>query len=958
MDRESFFPTDVTPLEGFPKPEEWDDWSEWDPKSWPKKVAKKYTLIPTICFNCEAACGLVAYVDQDSGRIKKLEGNPYHPGSRGRNCAKGPATLNQVDDPNRILYPLKRVGERGSGEWERTTWDEVLETFASKIRACLLEDRKTEVMYHVGRPGEDGYVNRVLQSWGVDAHNSHTNVCSSSARVGYALWAGADRPSPDHANAKFILLLSAHLETGHYFNPHAQRIVEGKQAGAKLCVIDVRLSNTASRADWWLAPFPGTESVLLLALAHEILEHELYDRAFLEKWVNWRETLEWMKKDRSLEGGVGLGELQLRASATSTPLPPPSKEGEFSDFLTELKRWYSEFTPERAEKECGVPAGQIREIAQEIGKAGSALSTHIWRNAAAGNLGGWQIARCLEFLVVLMGAVGAEGGTNLHADNKFVPPAFLMPPPQEVWNELLYPPEYPLAYHELSYLLPHFLEEGRGKVAAYFTRVYNPVWTNPDGMMWEKVLRDEAKIELHAALTPVWNETAQYADYVLPMGNGAERYDLMSQETHAAKWIGFRQPVQRVARERKGESFDFTYEANPGEVWEETEFWIELSWRIDPDGTLGLRKYYESPYRPGEKIRIQEYYRWIFENSVPGLPEEAARLGMTPYEYMSRFGAFRVVDKALHAYPSDPEAKAFKTPSGKLELFSPTMAEWGWPEHAMPGWFKSHVAQSTCLEGEDGVGGLQLRASATSTPLPPPSKEGVLQTTLIPTFRLPTLIHTRATAKWLYELSNLNPVWIHPEDAAKLELETGDYVRVTTRIGHYVNRAWVTESIRPGLIACSHHLGRWRLNNAHGVDKNASARVEIEELAPGVKRIRRIEPIHPYDSPDRDSKRVWWTDGGVHQNLTFPVQPDPVSGQHCWHQQVTLSKADPDDRLGDVVVDTNKSMEVYREWLAKTKAPRGPGELRRPLWMDRVIRPIEASFYLPGDASKTSTDEV
>jgi anaerobic selenocysteine-containing dehydrogenase len=68
---------------------------------------------------------------------------------------------------------------------------------------------------------------------------------------------GADRPSPDHENAKFILLLSAHLETGHYFNPHAQRIIDAKSKGAKLCAIDVRLSNTASLADYWLAPWPG-----------------------------------------------------------------------------------------------------------------------------------------------------------------------------------------------------------------------------------------------------------------------------------------------------------------------------------------------------------------------------------------------------------------------------------------------------------------------------------------------------------------------------------------------------------------------------------------------------------------------------------------------------------------------------------------------------------------------------
>ena len=96
----------------------------------------------------------------------------------------------------------------------------------------------------------------MLQSWGVDGHNSHTNVCSAAARLGYALWSGSDRPSPDHANAKVILLLSSHLETGHYFNPHAQRIIEGKMDGARSSSpIDVRLSNTASMSDYWLAPF-------------------------------------------------------------------------------------------------------------------------------------------------------------------------------------------------------------------------------------------------------------------------------------------------------------------------------------------------------------------------------------------------------------------------------------------------------------------------------------------------------------------------------------------------------------------------------------------------------------------------------------------------------------------------------------------------------------------------------
>src|SRR5215470_3634010 len=92
-----------------PPVEQWDDWVEYDAKSWPRKVEKHYSLIPTICFNCEAACGLLAYIDKESGEVRKLEATPLHPGSRGRNCAKGPATLNQIYDPERILYPMKRA---------------------------------------------------------------------------------------------------------------------------------------------------------------------------------------------------------------------------------------------------------------------------------------------------------------------------------------------------------------------------------------------------------------------------------------------------------------------------------------------------------------------------------------------------------------------------------------------------------------------------------------------------------------------------------------------------------------------------------------------------------------------------------------------------------------------------------------------------------------------------------
>ena len=915
MSREPLHPAarELPPPEGglaaYPPVERWNDWEEYDPVAWPEKVKRRYELIPTICFNCEAACGLLAYVDRDTLKIQKFEGNPVHPGSRGRNCAKGPATLNQVQDPERILYPLRRTGARGGGQWERVTWDEVLDDIAGRIRAALVEGRPKEVMYHLGRPGHElVYLQRVFHAWGIDGHNSHTNVCSAGARAGYAFWHGMDRPSPDHANARFILLLSSHLETGHYFNPHAQRIIEAKQRGAKVAVIDSRLSNTASMADYWLAPWPGSEAALLLAMAHVLIREHRYDREFVRRWTNWEE---YLREER------------------------PELPVTFEAFHRAIDELYASYTPAFAARESGVDADTIVQIARAIGDAGSALATHIWRNTAAGNLGGWQVARALELLVVLMGAVGTPGGTAPSAWNKAVPAPPMMPPPGKVWSELLMPREYPLAFFEMSFLLPHFLREGRGKLAMYFTRVYNPVWTNPDGMSWIEMLTDETKVERHACLTPVWSETAWFADYVLPMGHASERHDLMSQETHAARWIGFRQPVLRVALEKRGQTFDLTWQAHEaaglGQVWEEDEFWIELSWRIDPDGALGIRQYFESPYRPGAKQRSDELYRWIFENSVPGLPEAAAAEGLAPLAYMRKYGAFLVEDNVYrtHEQPEDRGVvvdgvarRGFPTPSRKLEFFSRTLKDWKWPEYAVPGYIRSHVHWSNI----DRTRGEMV---------------------LLPTFRLPTLIHTRSgNAKWLYEISHSNPLWVHPEDAARLGVATGDLLKVATAIGHFVDKVWVTESIRPGVVACSHHLGRWRLAETVGGERWSTALVDLVHEAPGKWRMRQLHGVRPFESDDPDSSRVWWEDAGVHQNLTFPVQPDPISGQHCWHQRVTVTKAGGDDRYGDIVVDTEKSFEVYRQWLALARPAPGPGNLRRPLWLPRAFKPDPSAYRL------------
>jgi anaerobic selenocysteine-containing dehydrogenase len=940
----------------YPPPEYWDDWVEYSGKEWPRKVAHRYMLVPTVCFNCESACGLLAYVDKTTLEIKKFEGNPAHPGSRGRNCAKGPATHNQTYDPERILYPLKRVGKRGEGKWKRITWEEALTEIAARMRESR-ERRRDGIVYHVGRPGEDGYTTRVIQAWGVDGHNSHTNICSSGARAGYALWAGFDRPSPDHSHARAILLISSHLETGHYFNPHAQRIIEGKMNGAKLITFDPRLSNTASMSDVWLPTWPGSEATVLLAIANYLIQNDRYDKEFMRKWVNWQETLE------------AIDNCQLSIdNYQSTVSQSPSLDFELFDKL--LKTLYAEFTFERAAEEAQVPVERIREAAGYVADCDGRLAAHTWRSASIGNLGGWQVARCLFFLNVLTGSVGTRGGTSGNTWNKFVPGPFQKPPAINAWNELHLPDEWPLAHYEMSFLLPHFLEEGRGNIDVYFTRVYNPMWINPDGFMWLKALRDEEKIRCHVALTPTWSESAWFADYVLPMGHAGERHDLMSQETHAGQWIAFRQPVRRVAMEKLGHQVNYTYEANPGEVWEENEWWIELSTRMDPDGRLGIRQSFASPYRPGEIITVEEYYRWIFENSVPGLPEAAAKEGLTPLAYMRKYGAFEVKRQNYRPYEKRlPELEGLtlepnseltvnhspftinhygaiqkdgkpigvivngramvgvNTPSRKFEFFSRTLYEWGWREmeYTIPWSLKSHVHPDNI----DRTKGEML---------------------LLPTFRLPTLIHTRsANAKWLYEISHKNPVWMHPSDATRLGVVTGDLIRVDTEIGYFVDKVWVTEGIKPGVIAMSHHLGRWRLQDEMGVNPGMSNLAQLEEDEQGGHRLNVLQGAKPWATFDPDTSRVWWKEVGVHQNLTHAVHPDPVSGGHCWLQKATnVRKAAPHEKYGEVWVDTNRSMEVYRDWLALTRPASqfSPDGNRRPLWLTRPLKPVEEAYRI------------
>ncbi|MFY9141543.1 molybdopterin-dependent oxidoreductase [Sulfuricurvum sp.] len=1076
-------------LSFYPPMDQWDGFQELDGTDWKRGgidrhgvqseenpdgiLVRDYMLIPTACSNCEASCGLTAWVDKKTFTVKKYMGNPLHAGSRGRNCAKGYATQSQMYDPDRIPFPLKRApgSKRGEGKWIRTTWDEAMTTIGKKMGDTLRkgdELSKKSVMYHVGRPNENGFVPQVWETLGLDSYNSHTNICSSNGRTPTIWTANDDRTSPDWGNAKLVFLNSSHAaDAGHYFQQAAGYIADARKKGAKMVVMDPRMSNSAGMADLWIAPWPGTEAAIYLYLANRILNENMTDKKFVKKWFNW-ETL--MNDSDHLNFMVEKGYI--------SKLPAGR---DFESYLEVLKEMYSAYTLDFAVKETHVPAYKLEQLYDMFIWAGDAISTYIWRAAAAGNRGAWMGGRTAYFAIGLRGAIGTVGGTFFHhwhvisvggkggSSTVGQGMAGADVPKVKVWNELTWPPEWPLSTYELSYLLPHLLTDkewqkkwnDRGlnvpsKLAVYIPRMYNPVWINPDGFRWLEVLKNEEIMELTLNLSPVWSETNWYMDYVLPVGLAGERHDQHSEATLPARWTSFRQPVLRVALEKSGwkpknpnrATLEAHIKAGLGEVWEENEFMFDLCVNyIDPDGSLGVKKMWESKRHPGKPVTISEWYDAAFGDNLPKLKETATNdprymnEEFPVYSYMRDHGTWLEEDKIYHAMERElkfedgevishghkfaastmsvgahgiisakdhagkekkigieidgKKMEGFATLTKKLEFFTQWAVDWKWKEYALPFYPRSDAEKVQMPHIVSHVNHMYMKEG----------NEFALNTV----FRLPYNIHTRsANSKHLMEISqNHDPIWISTPDAKRLGFKRGDAIRVRIvdtvsglESGYFVAMAVPTEGVLPGTLACSHHGGRWKLTNAVTIPNGVSdgkvgssvskpdltskeflaespanagreggqikiddysgttginsfgvpvAEIQMDGKEGKLKYVEGIKPFHAerFAEYNRDSGNIWW-DGlsGSWQNAVAACHPDPVSGMHCWHQKVILEPIQAGDKIGDIYVNYENNLGVYKAW--RDQLTRGLDEnstIRRPRHIKRPWVSLDPSSY-------------
>jgi anaerobic selenocysteine-containing dehydrogenase len=255
-------------------------------KSHEERIVKSY------CRNCHGGCGVLVYVRD--GRINKIEGDPEFPTNRSSMCSKGLATVQLVYHPDRVKHPLKRVGNKGEGKWQPISWDEALDTIAGKLKQVKAEYGAESVVlgFGTGRNYES-FLYRFANLWGTPNVLTAGHMCYGPRIAATAITCGKLPVSDYDANPACVMVWGNNVV---WTNPDEQigtRLSRTLAKGARLIVVDPRLTFLAGKADIWLQLRPGTDTALALGMANVIIGEELYDKEFVNNYVHgWDKFVE------------------------------------------------------------------------------------------------------------------------------------------------------------------------------------------------------------------------------------------------------------------------------------------------------------------------------------------------------------------------------------------------------------------------------------------------------------------------------------------------------------------------------------------------------------------------------------------------------------------------------------------------------------------------------------------
>lgn len=342
---------------------------------------------PSVCPLCAAGCGVTARVmDGDAevfrggqpgvvrmGLVKKLEGDPDHPISQGKLCARGQAAVQVTYHPDRLVAPMRRRGERGSGDFAEISWDEALKELVGRIDATMSGPGASQIAF-LSRPRRgrrQQLVSEFLRSLGAPAPMAFEVFDDAVLRRANELSFGRHQlPTFDLARTRYLVGFGADF-LGTWNSPLAQSVAYGRmrqgQTGvrAKFVQVEPRMSQTGANADEWVAVRPGTEGFLALGLAHVIIRD-------------------------SLRPAAGAGRAGALVDGWSAGLPS--------------------FAPEAVERETGVAAARVERLARELASFGPGLA--IAGGAALAHTNGLAQALAVNALNALLGSVDAPGGVS------------------------------------------------------------------------------------------------------------------------------------------------------------------------------------------------------------------------------------------------------------------------------------------------------------------------------------------------------------------------------------------------------------------------------------------------------------------------------------------------------------------------------------------------------------------
>ncbi|MFQ5936668.1 MAG: molybdopterin-dependent oxidoreductase [Acidiferrobacterales bacterium] len=799
-------------------------------KDFSPRTGAERKAVPTACWQCVSRCSAIGYVED--GRLVKISGQPKSIRTEGFICARGNAGVNQVYDPDRLLYPMKRVGKRGEGKWRRISWDEALTELGARLKKLRNEGHPEKFMFHYGRmkASSSKLIKSVfLAAYGTKTIGNHTSICEGGKWTAQELTWGSHYDNWDFDNTRYILNFGSNcLEAHTNHTSVAHRLVRALvDKRVKMVTFDVRLSNTAAKSNEWIPVKSGTDGAIALAMCNVIMSEDLYHG----------------------EGGAFLKFCRATSDVNASP----------EEKVAALKAHLAQYTPEWAEGVSGVSAAKIRAIAREFATTKPAVVIS-YRGACA-HYNGNDSERAIQMLAAITGNIDNPGGRCKAVGAKWKYPKGPKKKPKAKKLKIVdgFPGQAALPTHHVSHQVLKVIKDGSaGRPEVYMWYCYQPVYSNGDCRENMEVLKDEGLIPFTVAVTTSYDESAALADLILPDATYLERWDwedMVSPRQIPEYYL--RQPVVQPL----GEARDF------GDVC------CELAERMG--FPLGFKSKEEFVKKSCEKTATIKKAGGLKYMRTHGVWHDA-KAKPKYYGYKKEVKASElnkdgvVFDAATGAYWNWHKSKAKRLEEAKQKGYAQ-------PQNAYKGYVGQQIGNKVYTGfkpdkvNKSGLFELysEIMKEKGLAPLPTytpiPEHEAMKADDLVlTTFKVNAQTHSRTqNCKWLTEIYHKNPGWINPVTANKLGIQDGDAIRVKSGVGELETKAQVTPAVVPGVIAISFHCGHW----------------EYGRYASGKK------PPNGVDN-DGDLKLKWWKDNGAHPNWIIPNKPDPVNGQQRWMDTV------------------------------------------------------------------------